>query len=78
MAHVYLKSKYCDSPNARKGEIDFLKRNFYVYVLIYAKIPNLPSEIMFMDDYINYFQGCDHEKKIVSYIKVCFLKIFIS
>lgn len=71
MVHIMLKAKETDSPFLKKSQTEIKDNKASVFVLLIAKSRNkfLKSELALIEDYISFFVKCEHEKKIVRYLK---------
>ena len=71
MVHILLKSKYSESPLLKRSqaEIKDSKVSLFVFLLVKGKVKNLKSEVALIEDYMAFLAKCEHEKKIVKYLK---------
>jgi len=71
MVHILLKSKSSESPYLKKSqtEIKDNKVSLFVFLITKGKVKNIKSEIALIEDYMSFFAKCEHERKIVKYLK---------
>ncbi len=81
MVNILLKAKFSDTPMLRKTpksskEIKDNKTSLFVFLIVKSKVRYLRSEIALIEDYMSCFAKCEHEKKMVKYLKEAIDQIF--
>lgn len=72
MVQVLFKVKISESPLLRKILNDQKENNntpFFLLLTLKSNLKNIKSEATFLEDYLEYFQKCEYEKRILKHFK---------